>query len=162
LWKGETHVSNDAESQDFTHMLSLVQEQMQGLSVMQERRAALTATATAAEGTVEITVDAQRTVTKTVVDETYLDEFELSDLGGYITTAAQQAAQEIDRQSAALLAPLTERRQEISSLSGLVADAPDFGDLIAGLGSLAAPPASRTDDGDDGLEEHSRFPTVRR
>lgn len=156
-------MSNDAASHDFTHVLSLVQEQMQGLSAMQERRAALTATATAADGTVEITVDAQRTVTKTVVDETYLDEFELSDLGGYITTAAQQAAQEIDRQSAALLAPLTERRQEISSLSGLVADAPDFGELIAGLGSLAAPPASRADDGgDDGLEEHSPFPTVRR
>jgi DNA-binding protein YbaB len=134
-------VSNDDASQDFTHVLALVQEQMQGLSVMQERRAALTATVTAADGTVEITVDAQRTVTKTVVDETYLDEFELSDLGGYITTAAQQAAQEIDRQSAALLAPLTQRRQEISSLSGLVADAPGFGDLITGLGSLAAPPA---------------------
>ncbi len=155
-------MSNDATSQDFTHVLALVQEQMQGLSVMQERRAALTATATAADGTVEITVDAQRTVTKTVVDETYLDEFELSDLGGYITTAAQQAAQEIDRQSAALLAPLTQRRQEISSLSGLVADAPDFGDLITGLGSLAAPPASRPDDGGDDLEEHSPFPTVRR
>ena len=155
-------MSNDAASQDFTHMLSLVQEQMQGLSVMQQRRAALTATGTAADGTVEITVDAQRTVTKAVVDETYLDEFELSDLGGYITTAAQQAAQEIDRQSAALLAPLTERRQEISSLSGLVADAPDFGELIAGLGSFAAPPSSRADDGDDGLEERSPFPTVRR
>jgi DNA-binding protein YbaB len=155
-------VSNDDASQDFTHVLALVQEQMQGLSVMQERRAALTATVTAADGTVEITVDAQRTVTKTVVDETYLDEFELSDLGGYITTAAQQAAQEIDRQSAALLAPLTQRRQEISSLSGLVADAPDFGDLITGLGSLAPPPASRPDDGGDDLEEHSPFPTVRR
>jgi DNA-binding protein YbaB len=155
-------VSNDAANDDFTNVLSLVQEQMQGLAVMQERRAALTATATAADGTVEITVDAQRTVTKAVIDETYLDEFELTDLGGYITTAAQQAAQEIDRQSADLLAPLTQRRQEISALSSLVGDAPDFGDLMSGLGSLAAPPSSRTDDGDDGLEEHSRFPTVRR
>jgi DNA-binding protein YbaB len=155
-------VNNDAASQDFSHVLALVQEQMQGLSVMQERRAALTATATAAEGTVEITVDAQRTVTKTVVDETYLDEFEFADLAGYITTAAREAAQEIDRQSAALLAPLTQRREEISSLSALVTDAPDFGDLISGLSSPAAPSSSRADDGDDGSEEHSSFPTVRR
>jgi DNA-binding protein YbaB len=155
-------MNNDAASQDFTHVLSLVQEQMRDLSVMQQRRAALTATATAADGTVEITVDAQRTVTKTVIDESYLDEFELVDLGGYITTAAREAAQEIERQAAALLAPLAERRQEISSMSGLVADAPDFGDLISSLGSLAAPVSSRSDDGDDGLEEHTSFPTVRR
>jgi DNA-binding protein YbaB len=155
-------VSNDAASQDFTNVLSLVEEQMRDLSVMQQRRAALTATATAADGTVEITVDAQRTVTKAVIDEAYLDEFELTDLGGYITTAAQEAAQQIEREAAALLAPLTERRQEISALSSLVGDAPDFGDLIGGLGSLAVPPPSRADDGDEDLEEQSPFPTVRR
>ena len=156
-------MNNDAASQDFSQVLSLVQEQMQDLSLMQQKRAALTATATAADGTVEVTVDAQRMVTKTVIDESYLDEFEFTELAGHLTTAAQEAAHEIERQSAALLTPLTERRNEISSLSSLVVDAPDFHDLIAGLNPPApAAPASRADDSDEGLEEHSPYPSVRR
>ncbi|WP_445161756.1 YbaB/EbfC family nucleoid-associated protein [Mycobacterium sp. Dal123C01] len=157
-------MSNDAASHEFAHVLSLVQGQMRDLSVMQQRRAALTATASAADGTVKITVDAQQVVTKTVIDESYLDEFELADLAGYITTAAQEAAQEVERQAAALLAPLTARRQEISSLSGLVTDAPDFSELISALHSPAqsVPASWRADDGDDGPEQPSSFPTVRR
>lgn len=157
-------MNNDAASHDFDHVLALVQEQMEDLSVMQQKRAALTATATAADETVKVTVDAQRMVTSTVIDESYLDDFELADLGGHITTAAQEAAQKVEREAAALLAPLTERRKEISSLSSLVEDAPDFHDLITGLNppAPAAPAARRADEGDDGLEEHSPYPTVRR
>ncbi|BBX39883.1 YbaB/EbfC family nucleoid-associated protein [Mycobacterium simiae] len=155
-------MSNDAASQDFSHVLSLVQEQMRDLSVMQQRRAALTATATAADGTVEITVDAQRMVTKTVIDESYLDEFELADLGGYITTAAQDAAREIERKSAGLLTPLTQRRQEISSFSGLVPDSPDFAELLSSLTEMAPPPIRSDDGGDEGLDDQSSYPTVRR
>jgi DNA-binding protein YbaB len=157
-------VDNDAASHEFTHVLSLVQEQMRDLSAMQQKRAALTAKATAAEGTVEVTVDAQRMVAKTVIDESYLNEFDFADLGGYITSAAQEAAQEIERRSAALLVPLTQRRQEISSLSELVVDAPDFHDLISSLNP--SPPATvdprSGDGGDDGMEEDSPYPTVRR
>jgi DNA-binding protein YbaB len=157
-------VNNDDASHDLAQVLSLVQEQMQDLSVMQQKRAALIATATVAGGTVKVTVDAQRMVTSTVIDESYLDEFEFADLGGHITTAAQQAAQEIERRSAALLAPLTERRTQISSLSSLVVDAPDFQDLITGLNPAgpAGPEAGRAAEGDDGLDEHSPYPTVRR
>ncbi|WAJ46370.1 YbaB/EbfC family nucleoid-associated protein [Mycobacterium sp. Aquia_216] len=157
-------MDNDATGHDFAHVLSLVQDQMQELSVMQRKRAALSATATAADGTVQVTVDAQRMVTKTVIDESYLDDYEFTDLGGHITTAAQEAVQEIERQAAALLAPLTERRQEISSLSNLVVDVPEFGDLISGLNPLssAVPEPRHVDDEDDGIEDGSSYPTVRR
>lgn len=154
-------MSNDAISQDFTHLLSMVQEQMRDLNAMQKRRAALTATATAADGTVEITVDAQRMVTRTVIDEAYVEEFELADLGGHITAAAQDAAREIERQAAALLAPLTARRQELSSLSGLVKDVPDFGNLLSSLTSTTPPPP-HSGDGDEGLYNQPSYPTVRR
>ncbi|OBI09684.1 hypothetical protein A5714_19380 [Mycobacterium sp. E2462] len=154
-------MDNDAMNHDLTHVLSLVQEQMRDLAVMQQRRAALTATATAADGTVEITVDAQRMVTNTVIDESYLDEYEFADLAGHITAAAQQAVQEIERQSAALLAPLNQRRQDISSLSGLVADLPDFGSLLSGLSAPEGTP-SRLRDGGDAQDEDPSFPTVRR
>lgn len=51
--------------------------------------------------------------------------------GGYIAEAAQKAAGEVDLRSADLLAPVTPRRQELSSLSGMVADAPDFAYMVS-------------------------------
>ncbi|BBX65630.1 hypothetical protein MSAS_48040 [Mycobacterium saskatchewanense] len=157
-------MDNDAVGHDFAHVLSLVQDQMHELSVMQQKRAALSATATAADGTVQVTVDAQRMVTRTVIDESYLEDYEFTDLGDHITTAAQEAVQEIERQAAALMAPLNERRQEISSLSNLVVDIPQFGDLISGPNPLssAAPQHRRVDGDNDGIDDFSSYPSVRR
>jgi DNA-binding protein YbaB len=157
-------VSNDAAEHEFAHVMALVQEQMQELTAMEQKRATLTATGTAADGTVEVTVDAQRLVTSTVIDESYLDDFEFADLGGYITTAAQAAGVEIEQRSAALLAPLTQRREEISSASGSVVDIPDFQEMVSGLrASTTVDGPMRTGDaGDAGAEEVPSFPTVRR
>lgn len=151
-------MDNDDVRHEFDHVFSLVQEQMGELSVMQQKQMALTATGTAAEGLVEVSVDARRMVTKTVIDESYLDEFEFADLSGYVTAAAQSAAEKLEQRSAALLAPLNERRQRISSLAGRVGDAPDFAELLAGLNSVVA---DKQRDGGDGMEEHSTFPIVR-
>jgi DNA-binding protein YbaB len=150
-------VDNDGLSHDFNNVLSLVQEQMRDLSVAQKKRAALQATATVAEGCVAVTVDGQRMVTDTMIKESYYDEFDAADLGAYITAAAQQAAREIEHHAAALLAPLTQRRQEISSHAGLLRDAPGFQNLSALI-------ESRSADGDDAAEtpdEHTPYPTVR-
>jgi DNA-binding protein YbaB len=156
-------MDNDAARHDLLDVLSLVQDQMRDLSAMQQKRAKLAAKATAAEGTVEVTVDAQRTVSKVVVDETYLDDFEFADLGGYITRAAQAAAGEVERRAAALLMPLQERRKSISALSGLVVDAPDFQEAIARLGSIGNDMRSTDDDGDNGEAAGGpAYPTVRR
>jgi DNA-binding protein YbaB len=156
-------VNNDDAQHDFTHVFALAQEQMRDLSIMQQRRSQLTAKASAADGAVEVTVDAQRMVTKTVIDESYLDEFELADLGGHITSAAQQASRELERLTAELIAPLTARRQEISSLAGLVTDAPDFGDMLAGLSSAvsANDQVRHAHQDDGGTEESPRYPTLR-
>jgi DNA-binding protein YbaB len=140
-------------------VLALVQEQMRDLSVMQQQQAALTATGTAADGLVEVTLDARRTVTATKIDETYLREFEFIELSGYITTAAQAAAQEIERRAAELLAPLTARRQEISSLSGVMA--PDFHDLMSSLGSMGGDAPRPDDSGDGDPKDGSSYPVVR-
>lgn len=157
-------MNSDDVEHDVTNILSLVQEQMHELSVMQQRRSELTAKGTAADGTVQVTINAGCMVTDTVIDESYLDDFEFADLGTHITTAAQQAVQEIERRAAAMLAPMTERRREISSLSGIVADAPDFGELISTLNSLAPAPDGPQCGYDDGgaLNEDTRYPTVRR
>jgi DNA-binding protein YbaB len=158
-------MDNDAARHDFANVLALVQEQMRDLSTMQRKRVALSAKAAAADGTVEVTVDARCMVTEIVIDETYLEEFELAELGGHIVGAARAAGQEVGRQAVALGAPLSERRKAISALSGMV-DVPEFAEVISNLN----PPASvvpdelrPNDSGDEeGWEDGPSFPTVRR
>lgn len=126
-------MSNDAARHELAEVLALAQEQMADLAVMQKKRAALTAEAAVADGTVEVTVNAQGVVTRTVIDESYLDEFDFADLGGYITAAAQAAAQEVGRRSAEMLTPLNERRKKFPSLSGIVDGAPDLREMMTDL-----------------------------
>ena len=105
-----------------------------------------------------VTVDARGVVSKTDVDESYLDDYELADLGDFVTAAAQEAAGEVGRRSAELLAPLAERRARFPSLSDIVDGAPDIRDLVSHLHSADRPPQP-TDDG--GYEATSDYPTVR-
>lgn len=74
-------MSNDSARHDVVNVLALVRDQMRDLAVLQQRRAGLTATATAADGTVKVTVDAQRVVTSVEVDDVYMEDFEFGDLG---------------------------------------------------------------------------------
>lgn len=154
---------NDAARNDFGHALSLVQKQMRELSAMRQKQAALTGTGTAADGMVEVRVDSRRMMTETVIDESYLTEFELADLGGHVTAAAQAAVQQVEQRAEALLAPLLERRQEISSLSTQAVDVPEFGEFIAGLSTLAREEPRRGGEATDGMEEQvPPYPTVRK
>lgn len=159
-------MGNDAARHELADVLALAQEQMADLQTMQKKRAALTASATAADGTVEVTVDAQGVVTRTVIDESYLDDFDFSDLGEHVTQAARAAAQDVGRQAAALLTPMTERRKLFPALSDIVAGAPDFRDMLPDL--AMKPPAAGTsaapgNDIDERWDETGPYnPTVRR
>ena len=53
--------------------------------------------ASVADGSVEVTVNAQQMVIKTVVEESYLDDHEFGELGDLITEAAQAASREVGR-----------------------------------------------------------------
>jgi DNA-binding protein YbaB len=157
-------MENDAARHELSHVLALVEEQMQELSAIEQKRSAIEATATAADGLVEVTVNAQRMVTSTVIDESYLNDFEFAELGGYITTAARTASEEVERRSAALLDPMSRRREEITSLGGVTGGIPDIQELLSGLRS--AVPADVSPQGGDGgatgWEEGPSYPVVRR
>jgi DNA-binding protein YbaB len=155
---------NDAARHEMRHVLALVQEQLQELSTIEQKRSAIEATGTAADGLVEVTVNAQRLVTSTVIDEAYLEDFEFAELGGHITTAAQKAGEEVERRSAALLGPMSRRREEITSLGGASGAIPDFQELLSGLRSAVPAELSPQtgDGGSTGWDEGSSFPTVRR
>lgn len=147
-------MDNDAARHELINALALVQEQFTELAAVEEARAALSATATRAGGTVTVTVDSDGVVTQTAVGESYLDERDLADLGWHITAAAQEAARDVERKVAELLAPLARRREEMPSLSDVVEGAPDIRDLL----STVVPVAVRHSGGE---EEPDEYPTVR-
>jgi DNA-binding protein YbaB len=157
-------MDNDAARHELSHVLALAQEQMQELTAIEQKRSAIVASATAADGMVEVTVDAQRLITSTVIDESYLNDFEFADLGGYVTTAARKAGEEVERRSAALLAPMTRRRAELTSQSGSGVDMPDFQELLSGLRSAVptdVSPHAGDGEGTD-WEEGPSYPIVRK
>jgi DNA-binding protein YbaB len=157
-------MNNDPLRHDIAEVMALAQDQMRELSVVQQQRMALSGTGTAADGLVEVTVDGQRMVTSTVIQDSYLQEFEFADLSGHITAAARAAAQEVERRGAALFAPVAQRRQAISVMSGRLVDAPNFNELMSRINpaAAAAPNPRHEDDGDQDWTEDARYPTVKR
>jgi DNA-binding protein YbaB len=161
----EGHVSNDAARHELADVLALVQEQMSDLADMQKKRAALTATAEVADGTVAVTVNAQGVLVEAVIDESFTEDYDFADLGRFITEAAQTAAREVGRRAAELLVPMTERRKQFPALSDIVEGAPDLRRLMDGVTSMGANPsdaAALAENDDDGWGNDASFPTVRR
>lgn len=154
-------MSNESIRSELGEVLALVQEQMRDLSNIQQERSTMMARATAADGMVEVTVNAQRTVVKTIVDESYLDDHEFAELGAHVTRAAQAAVRQLDKRSEALLAPMNERRKAVSGIAGNVIGLPGFREALAEVtamgDSLQAEPTPTENEGDDG----SSFPTIR-
>jgi DNA-binding protein YbaB len=152
-------VDNDAARHELTEALALVQEHIADLAVVEKKRAALSATATAAGGAVVVTVNSQGVVSETAVHETYFDDYDLAELGIHITAAAQAAARDVETQTAELLAPLAERRAQFPSLSDIVDGAPDLRDLVPHRG-IDQEQHVAGDDGHDG-EDTGDYPIVR-
>lgn len=141
-----------------TEVMALVQEQLSDIAAAQQRQAELTVNGAAADGTVEVTVNATGQLIKTVIDESYLDDHEFDELADHITEAAQAATGEAARRVAEIMAPITERRSALLSMSEDVEGAPDLRAVApAWLDPFAAARPPRTH-GDD----VTIFPTVRR
>ncbi|WP_166906862.1 YbaB/EbfC family nucleoid-associated protein [Mycobacterium sp. DL440] len=153
-------MSNDALRHQMTEVLALVSEQMADIAAVQREQEQLTARAEAADGLVEVTVDARGHVIETVIDESYLEEYELEELGGHVTAAAQSAAHIVAQRAAALMMPISERRKMLPSLSDIVDGAPDLRDLTdAVFGHEDAAAQAHAPERDD--RDESAFPTVR-
>lgn len=155
-------MNNEARRHQLTEVLALVEEQMADIAEVQRKQAELTASAVAADGLVEVTVNAHGHLTNTVIDETYLEDFEFEELSGHITEAAQTAIRTVAARVAELMAPITERRQALPPLSTVVEGAPDLRDLTpTPLESLVVAAPRADPDDNDGTDE-SAYPTVRR
>jgi DNA-binding protein YbaB len=165
-------VDSDAARERAANAVAGLRDHLADLAAMQKKRAELEVSSQAADGTVEVTVNAQGQVVKTVVEKSYLDEHDFEELGGHITEAAKAAAGDAGQRVAELAAPIAERRKSrnMLSFSELVEGLPDLDDLtlpgldIFAADSLRSEGSSNSsaggiyDDGDGGVE----FPTVRR
>jgi len=154
-------MSNDSLRSEFNQVLALVQEQMRDLSHIEQRRSVMTATAAAADGLVEVTVNAQRTVVKTVVDDSYLEDFELAELGDHVTGAAQAAVRQLDARAQELLAPMNERRKAVSEISGNVIGLPGFREALAEVSAMGDRLTSPSEPTEPREADASSFPTIR-
>jgi DNA-binding protein YbaB len=151
-------------------VLAGVRDQLADIAAVQKKQAELKVDGQAAEGSVEVTVNARGQVVNAVIDKSYLDDHDFEDLGGHITEAAQAAAGEAGRRVAEMLAPINERHKNLPSFSDIVEGLPELSDVLPpeldlfGAGprrqgnSSASPAGARYDDGDGEAE----FPAVRR
>jgi DNA-binding protein YbaB len=155
-------LSNDSARHELTEVLALVQQQLDDIAVMRKKQAELRANGTAADGAVEVTVDASGHVVNTVIDESYLDDHEFEELAGFITEAAQAAAAEARRRVAEMMAPISERRQRLPSLSQIVEGAPDLRDLMPAVLDPAAVAQARPYGEDEQGWDETGFPTVKK
>lgn len=135
---------------------------MADIAAIQRKQAELTASAAAADGLVEVTVNAHGHLIGTSIDEEYLDEFEFEELADHITEAAQTAIRTVAERVAEMMAPITERRQALPPLSDIVEGAPDLRDLTPPAVESLVVAARRSDPGDHDSTDDPAFPTVRR
>jgi DNA-binding protein YbaB len=161
-------VSNEVARDRLTDVLAGLQDQLTDIAAMQKKQAALKLSAQAADGTIEVTVNARGQLIKTVIDNSYLDHHDFEELGDHITEAAQAAAQDAGRRVAEMLAPINERHKKFQSFSDIVEGGPDPKDLLPpGLDGFVGTPRRHEpavpsaggpyDDGGD-----ADFPTVKR
>jgi DNA-binding protein YbaB len=162
-------LADDAARGRVGDVLVGLRDELADIAAMQKKQAELKVDGQAADGSVEVTVNARGQVVKTVIDTSYFDDHDVEDLGGYITEAAQAAAGEAGRRVAEMLAPITERQKKLPSFSEIVQGLPDPGDLLPGLDLFGPGPRPQKDSSvssagggyDDGDGE-AEFPTVKR
>jgi DNA-binding protein YbaB len=152
-------VSNYTARHELQDVLARVQQQMTDLAAVQKKQASMTATAAVADGTVHVTVNARGVVTRTVIDEAYLEDHDFTELGAHVTDAARTAAREVAHRVAELMVPLNERRKEFPSLSDIAEGAPDLRSLFDDLNNASPRPAANQ--GSDEWDEPTDYPTVR-
>ncbi|GAB2532432.1 YbaB/EbfC family nucleoid-associated protein [Nocardia heshunensis] len=129
---------NDGPRGDAATMLDGFKRQLLGLAEAQRRRAELTASVTACDKRIRVTVNADGLLIATEFADDIAD-VPYSEIASAMTAAVQAAAIEVRKRTEELLAPLRTERAQLPKLSEIVEGAPDFGFLVP------PPPLARTE-----------------
>ncbi|RDI68219.1 YbaB/EbfC family nucleoid-associated protein [Nocardia pseudobrasiliensis] len=145
---------NERLQADAAMMLEALSEQMRGIAEIQRDRARLTATATACDKRISVTVNADGILIETRFADD-ISDLSYGEIAAAVTQAVQAAAKNVSQQGHRLMEPLRERKDRLPHLSDLVEGMPDFRSVIPAPQPVStAPPNSperRYDDEDSGF-----------
>jgi len=128
-------MTNERARADLAAVFDGVQTQLQMVAQVQRDRAQLLGTATVLKGRVSVTVNAASVVVETRFGPG-AENLSLTALARAVTDAAQQAAEDLNRKSQELMAPLRSHRARMPNLTDLIEGMPD---LRAELGEPPKP-----------------------
>ncbi|MFI5776860.1 YbaB/EbfC family nucleoid-associated protein [Nocardia sp. NPDC051570] len=128
-YSAEASVANERLKADAALMMEALHEQMAGIAKIQRDRARLTATTTACEKRISVTVNGDGILIGTRFADDIAD-LTFDQIAAAMTEAVQAAAQQVNARARALMEPLRERKSQLPRLSDLIEDAPDFAAMI--------------------------------
>ncbi|RDI45013.1 YbaB/EbfC family nucleoid-associated protein [Nocardia mexicana] len=152
-------MANERLRADAAMMMEALSEQMLGIAKIQRDRSRLTASATACEKRITVTVNADGILVDTRFDDD-IGELTYEEIAAAMTEAVQAAAQKANEECRRLMEPLRERKSRLPRLSDLIEDAPDLGSVVpVAPPASVAPPNSRErwDDEDTGFGDAVRY-----
>ncbi|MGW4841656.1 YbaB/EbfC family nucleoid-associated protein [Nocardia brasiliensis] len=122
-------MANERLRADAAMMMEAMSEQMQGLAKLQRDRARLTATVTACDKRITVTVNADGILIETKFADD-IGDLTHSEIAGAMTEAVQAAAKKVHEQGRLLMEPLRERKARLPHLSDLIDGVPDTRSMI--------------------------------
>ena len=118
-------MTNERAKADLADLLDTVNTHIRSIADAQRQRTELVATATAREGRIQVTCNADGVPIETVFADD-IDDLDYDDIAMAVTEAAQDAAAEVARRAEELIAPVRRSRSRLPSLSSIVTDLPDL------------------------------------
>ncbi|RDI63375.1 YbaB/EbfC family nucleoid-associated protein [Nocardia pseudobrasiliensis] len=122
-------MSNERLKADAAMMMEALSEQMSGIAEIQRNRARLTATVTACDKRISVTVNADGIL----IDTKFADDIKdlsYEEIAAAMTHSVQAAAQKVQAMTIELMEPLRERKARLPRLSEMLEGAPDLGDMM--------------------------------
>lgn len=129
-------MSNERLMADAAMMMEAFTEQMSGIAKVQRDRARLTATVTACDKRITVTVNADGILIATKFADDIKD-LPYEDIAAAMTEAVQAAARKVQKLTQELMDPLRQQKNQLPKLSEMLEGAPDLGEMMP-----IAPPAS--------------------
>ncbi len=129
-------MSNERLQADAAMMMEAFAEQMSGIAEIQRNRSRLTATVTACDKRISVTVNADGILIETKFADDIKD-LTYEEIAIAMTQSVQAASAKVQKMARELMEPLRERKDRLPRLSELLEGAPDLGEMMP-----LVPPAS--------------------
>lgn len=137
-------MSGERARADFEDLMEKFTAELRLISELAQQRAQLVASASAENGRVTVTVNADGAVIEVKFSST-IDDLNYDSIARAVTSAAQDAFREVGRLSRELMTPVAAHQAKMPQLHELIPGMPNLRDQIPELPEVSlAPPAERS------------------